>query len=548
VLVRTEATIASLDLARLDIRKYYPFLLLLLGCSIFFPGLGTRDFWAPVEPRYAEIVRVMHAKGEWIVPTVNGELYTDKPILYFWVALAAAKFAGGVNEWVVRLPAALGGIGFVLAAYLIGCELFGARVGAVAATALATSFRVIWEARWAHIDMLFGFFFLLSIYFGARALLRRGPPHEVLFCYIFMALATLAKGLIGVVLPGLLFVAFIVARRDWRMIGAAKLPLGVPLFLCIAAPWFYLVSKATGGRWLEDFIYIHHLQRYTVGAGHRQPFYYYFTTLPADFLPWTAFAIPALAAYRDYRRAWATPPVRFCLLWFLVVFIFFSASDTKRDLYLLPLLPTLAFLVANFLSDLDWHELAPSAFYRWFTASFFGIVAFSGVLLPGVAWFVRPDAFWTLVPSSLVLAFAGSLTVTAILRRQTGTAVVCVSAMMLLTTVASALWIFPYLEQFKSHRLFSQKIRSLVPATAPLYVYADTMDDFNYYTGRDTIPVIAKQEGVAKLRNAPQTSYLLIKERDLKRLPVPPPATTLANRTLSSTTWYLLEFNHQFGN
>ncbi len=518
-----------------------------LGLLLFFPGLGARDFWAPVEPRYAEIVRVMFSKGQWIVPTVNGELYTDKPILYFWIALAAAKCSGGVNEWIVRLPAALGGLGFVLATYFIGRELFGARIGVIAAAVLATSFRVVWEARWAHIDMLFGFFFLLSIYFGARALLRRGPPYEVLLSYIFMALATLAKGLIGVVLPGLLFVAFILARRDWRLIGAAKLPLGVPLFLLIAAPWFYLVSRATGGKWLADFIYIHHLQRYTAGAGHRRPFYYYFTTLPADFLPWTAFAIPALAAYRDYRRAWAEPALQFCLLWFLTVFFFFSASDTKRDLYLLPLLPTLAFLVANYLDDLDGYKLSPRALYPWFTASFFAIIALSGLALPAVAWFVRPEVIWLSIPSSVVLAVTGSLAVTGILRRRANATLVSVSAMMLLTVITTSLWIFPYLEQFKSHRQFSREIQKLVPAAAPLYVYADTMNDFNYYTGREVMPVLARPEEVAKLRSTPRTSYLLIKARDLKRLPAPPPATALASRRLSSTIWYLFEFKNPPG-
>ena len=76
----------------------WPFFLCALTLLLFATGLGRRDFWAPVEPRYAEIIRVMFAKGEWIVPTVNGEIYTDKPILYFWLALIASKIAGGVNE------------------------------------------------------------------------------------------------------------------------------------------------------------------------------------------------------------------------------------------------------------------------------------------------------------------------------------------------------------------------------------------------------------------------------------------------------------------
>ncbi len=78
--------------------KYYPFCLALLSAVLYLTALGSRDFWAPVEPRYAEIARVMFLKGEWIVPTVNGDLYTDKPILFFWLVLLAAKLAGSRFE------------------------------------------------------------------------------------------------------------------------------------------------------------------------------------------------------------------------------------------------------------------------------------------------------------------------------------------------------------------------------------------------------------------------------------------------------------------
>jgi 4-amino-4-deoxy-L-arabinose transferase-like glycosyltransferase len=112
--------------------KNHLFCLLALTLLLFLIGLGERDLWAPVEPRYAEIARMMFAKDEWIVPTVNGKLYTDKPILYFWLVLIASKLAGGVSEWTVRLPAALAGIGFVLATYFTGRDFFSARVGFIA--------------------------------------------------------------------------------------------------------------------------------------------------------------------------------------------------------------------------------------------------------------------------------------------------------------------------------------------------------------------------------------------------------------------------------
>jgi 4-amino-4-deoxy-L-arabinose transferase-like glycosyltransferase len=355
----------------LDAQKRHYFYICLLAGLLFFPALGARDFWAPVEPRYAEIVRVMFAKGEWVVPTVNGDLYTDKPILYFWLALICSKLFGTVNEWTVRLPAALGAAGVVFTTYALGREFFSPRIGLTAAFVLATSARVIWEGRWAHVDTLFTFFFALSMYFAARAVLRRGTLTELFLSYVLMALATLTKGLIGVVLPALILLTFAAVRRDWRLLPEARLPWGVLIFLAIAAPWFALVNIATSGKWLTDFIYLHHIQRYIAGAGHRQPFYYYFTTLPIDLLPWTIFAIPALFVYKPHRKVFGDPLWLFLTLWFVVVFVFFTLSDTKRDLYLLPLFPPVALLIGKYIDDLASGSLVQDRLYRGLALFFF---------------------------------------------------------------------------------------------------------------------------------------------------------------------------------
>jgi 4-amino-4-deoxy-L-arabinose transferase-like glycosyltransferase len=506
---------------------------------LFFPGLGARDLWAPVEPRYAEIVRVMFSKGEWIVPTINGALYTDKPILYFWIALLAAKLSGEVSEWAVRLPAALGGVGVVLTTYFIGRDFYSARVGALAALVLATSYRVIWEARWAHVDMLFSCFFVLTVYFGARALLRRGVPNEILPVYVFMALATLTKGLIGIVLPALLLIAFMIARRDWSLIRAAKLPLGVPLFAAVAAPWFYLASRASDGKWLIDFLYIHHLQHYAAGTGHRQPFYYYLTTLPVDFLPWTAFLIPAVA-HRSYRPPWNHPHTQLFFLWFAVVLVFFSLSATKRDLYLLPLFPPLALLVANYLNDLAAQDWGGRRFGLWFTVILFGSVALSGLALPLAVWTLRPEFFRLLLPPTIVAACGGLAVTALILRRRPAPVAISLGAMMLLLTVTATFWVFPRLEPFKSHRQFAAEINRRVPAAAPLYVYKDTTNDFNYYARREKISVLDAPAEIARLRDAGEKSYVLVKERALRKLPAMAAESIIARRALGDTTWHLL--------
>ena len=513
------------------------FCLLALCGALYFPGLGERDLWAPVEPRYAEIVRVMFSHNQWVVPTVNGGLYTDKPVLYFWAALLAAHLTGGVTEWAVRLPAALGAVGFVLIIYLIGREFFSARVGVLAAVVLATSFRVIWEARWAHVDMLFGFFFLLTIYFGARSLIQH--RRHILLAYVFMALATLTKGLIGIVLPALLVLAFVIVRRDWNLLRKINLPLGIPIFLVLATPWFYLVSRASDGKWLADFLYVHHLQRYTAGSGHRQPFYYYVTTLPVDWLPWTAFLIPAVVSLR-WREWWNRPETQFLLLWCAVVLVFFSVSDTKRDLYLLPLFPPLALLLACYLNELARQHWAERRWYFWLALFCMLFLALAGIALPSVAWIARRDVFWPVLSLGAVLAVSGAITALLMIRRKTFAVVLCVATMMLGITHAVAYSFFPYLERFKSHRAFSAEINRLVPRSAPLYVYQDTTEDFNYYTQREIIPVLDTAADISRAGAGGEQAYLLIKQRALGRLSEIPAGAVIAHRTLGSTTWYLM--------
>jgi hypothetical protein len=91
--------------------------------------------------------------------------------------------------------------------------------------------------------------------------------------------------------------------------------------------------------------------------------------------------------------------------------------------------------------------------------------------------------------------------------------------MMALTVLCAAIWLMPYLENFKSPRLFSQQVNQIVPATVPVYVYADTMNDFNFYTARDVMPILSTPLALDALLARGQGGYLLIKERDLQRLP-----------------------------
>lgn len=524
----------------LNQERYYPIYLCALASVIFLTGLGWRDFWSPVEPRYAEISRIMWLKNEWIVLNVNGELYVDKPILYFWLALIFAKITGTVNEWTVRLPAALGAIGMVLATYRIGSDFYNPRVGLFAGAVLATSARVIWEARWAHLDALFAFFFTLSMYFAAQATLRPERRREFLWAYPCMALATLTKGLIGVVLPGLILLSFVLLTRNWQLIREARLGSGILIFLAIAAPWFILVSLATDGRWFAEFFYIHHLQRFTRGVAHVEPFYYYLKTLPRDFIPWTLFLVPALLGAKLDLGILRRPQALFFLLWFAVVYFFFSAADTKRDLYLLPLFPMLALFVANYIDNLARDAVQGKTMFRRVLGYTFAALALLSCATPFVARTMFPEAFYPSLPFVLVLA-AGSFWVVHTARRgspQAACTVICITMAASFIAAVFALW--PYIDRFKSPRPIADELSRRLGRSTPLYLYLDATHDYNFYMARETIPVIKSAAELTALRLQAADGYLLVNDRYLREVGDGRREEVVIGRRAARRRWYLM--------
>src|SRR3974390_3093764 len=152
-------------------RKPYlgPLVLGIFAALLFLPGLGARDLWAPGEPIYGEVIRVMHQNDDWTPPMLNGQIYADKPVLYFWLSLIASKLAGGVNEWTLRLPAALGGLALALTTYRFGKIFYDRQTGLLSGLVLASSNRVLWESRFLRLDTVLSFFLFVGFYFWLKA-------------------------------------------------------------------------------------------------------------------------------------------------------------------------------------------------------------------------------------------------------------------------------------------------------------------------------------------------------------------------------------------
>src|SRR5262249_49358747 len=127
--------------------------LFVVGCALFFINLGRPALWDIDEGNNAEAAREMLESRNWIVPTFNFQLRTDKPVLLYWLQAVGYKFLG-VNELSARLPSAVAAMLAVLLTYEMARFFFQATTGLLAGLILASTTMFCAAAHFANPDAL----------------------------------------------------------------------------------------------------------------------------------------------------------------------------------------------------------------------------------------------------------------------------------------------------------------------------------------------------------------------------------------------------------
>jgi 4-amino-4-deoxy-L-arabinose transferase-like glycosyltransferase len=318
---------------------------------LLLPGLSVLDLWAPDEPRYAEIAEELralpHGSADLVLLRLNGEAYTQKPPLYFWLAAGLGSLQGRVTELAARLPSALAGIACIGLTLVLGRLLLSRSAAVLGAALLLTSFEFTRAARRAHLDILLSLFEILALLAFWR--LDQGLGRRRLNLALLhgaMGLAVLTKGPVGFLVPLAVIVAYLAWERRLGQVGRV-LPLwGLALSLGPGLAWLAAATWLAPPGYFAEAVGENVFGRFFAGTSHARPFYYFAYQLPLDFLPWTLL-LPGVywAARRDSRleqSSW-----RFLLAWVAASFVFFSLSSGKRGNYLFPTFPALALLCAD---------------------------------------------------------------------------------------------------------------------------------------------------------------------------------------------------------
>lgn len=331
--------------------------LLAAAALLYGARLGATGFWAPDEPRYghvAEEVRAgRHGPVGWILLHLNGEPYTQKPPLYFWLAAAAGAPGGRVGEAAARLPSALAGVALVALALAFGRRLVGAPAALLGAALLATGFELADNARRVQLDVLLALFETIGLYAFWR--LDRGAggrrAHQALL-HGALGLAVLTKGPVGFLVPVLVMATYLAAERRLGDLRAAFPWWGPLLSIAPGLAWIAGAVALAPPGFFGEAVLDNLFGRFFAGTSHQRPFYYYLYQFPLNFLPWFLLAPAVWVAGRrevfapgadpEARRAW-----RFLLAWVAATLVFFSLSSGKRGIYALTCHPAAALLVAD---------------------------------------------------------------------------------------------------------------------------------------------------------------------------------------------------------
>ncbi|HOE17001.1 MAG TPA: glycosyltransferase family 39 protein [Syntrophorhabdaceae bacterium] len=343
-------------------------ILIIMGCALLFPGLSVRSLWGS-EGRWAVVAREMIRSGNYFLPTINGEVYFDKPLFSYWAIIPFA-LKGGVTEAAARMPGVLSGIMAVILIFVMGRAFFGSVAGFLAGTTLLTSFMFVYWARTASGEMLnlLGIWCMLWIFLSGG---HAGRQWHLVMLYCTGALVAFCKGPVG---PAVAFSVMISGcacnvlaemkreglagdrvrkgiQREFRWILSRQGVLGACAGAVLFAFILFLPVIMTGSwdslllMWRENFL------RFVRPFDHIEPPYVYVKHTLVFFLPWTLLLVAAI--WQMHGKGY-DPRYRWAIMSAAAIFLFFTASGSRRSYYILPLVPALALITGRALSQ--WFE------------------------------------------------------------------------------------------------------------------------------------------------------------------------------------------------
>lgn len=448
---------------------------LLIACyCLYFCSMGHYPLIDVDETRYVAMSRDMVHTKDFLTLYLNGDFFFEKPPLYFWLESLSFLIFGHVSEAVARIPVALTATLGVFLVYALGRKIASKKYGFISALILASSMEYIMLSRVAILDMLLSVCIAVATFSGVYTLFSSENNKKYFWwvAYLFAGLAVMAKGIPGLAIPALTILLAYVTARKWReLYKPLYMVPGIVLFLLVSLPWHIAMLQMHGHLFFHEYIYKHHIERFVNSheLGRKEPFFYFIPVFFIGFMPWIFSFVAQIVVYckkhfkdtLDYFKKFndLQPLNQFIVLnviYFAVVFLFFSSASTKLPTYILPAMFPASLILGKFWFDYLYkdennNEVNTSTLIM----NFIFIAGILGLALAPL--FMKPyEAAGMMklqVPGIVLLGAFVSANLYAILKDKKVLHFASLVAFMALLSMFAARFIFPFMVSFGENEL-----------------------------------------------------------------------------------------------
>ncbi len=392
--------------------------LLIISFFVLMFGNQMVSLTHPDEVFYAQTAKEMIHYHSWMTPYLFDAPQFEKPVLFFWLLIAAFK-CFGVSDFAARFwPAVFGMLG-VIVTYWVAFMLFKNKKTALfSGVVLCTSLIYLILSRAVLTDMVFSIWITMALGFFVYGYLnRKKRDAAIISFFVFCALAVLTKGLLGIIFPFGVILAFLLVQKELNYFKTWGTLAGIILFALIAVPWHVVMLKLYGHRFVDEYWFNDHLRR-VLEAEHDKSntWYFYLFTLFTGMFPWSFFLIPMVCVIskkipsrnplQDYTG------LKFLLIWIATVYVIVQSAQSKLASYILPAFPAMAMMIGYYFTQILEGNSSLYALKSMKIISY-GIAGLLGVLSIGSLIFARnysqmiphPQPVYILVGSALTCSF-----------------------------------------------------------------------------------------------------------------------------------------------
>ncbi len=339
----------------------------------------------PDEGRYADISRHMFESGDWLVPRLDGLPFIHKPPMLHWLS-SIAMHIFGVHVWVVRLVPILAASLLLIGTYLFVRKYLSQKIAELSILMMATNLLFFGSSQYVNHDLLLATGITLSVFClvdfslcNRKAMLFLG--------YFFAASAFLTKGLIGILIPGMILLPWLLYTRQYKRIPAFFNPFALLFLAALTLPWLYQMQQI-----YPDFLHYFFIDQqfnrfHSNQFNNKQSWFFYLVILLVSLLPWLLTL--RWTGLRTMLQQQRLNPVGQLLIWWLVsVVIFFSIPPSKLAGYILPALTPLIILCAIAFEKSTLNTQQLTRMQKYAPAAF---VCLLGFVLAATLYFIPLD-------------------------------------------------------------------------------------------------------------------------------------------------------------